>query len=91
MEELLGIDVEAEEHAKTHDADGEGEKDWEEGEKKEMDDLEELMSGMGEKKKEGEKKLVDLGVLEERLKELKGRAGLGGRRTGGGESIRMET
>lgn len=78
MEDVVGRDHEAEEHAKTHDEDGtgEGEKEWEEGETKAMDDLEDLMSGMGggqgEKK---ERELVRLDPLEARLASLKERVG----------------
>jgi hypothetical protein len=93
MEDVVGRDIEAEEHAKTHDGGEAGEaKDWEEGEGKEMDDLEERMGGMSreEKGKKEEKKLVELGPLEESLKELKARAGLG-RKPEAGVSIRMDT
>lgn len=67
----MPFDKEAEAHAREHDG-----VDWEEGENKEMEDLEKALEGVG--KKEEDKEKVDLGELEDVLEALLVRAGLRG-------------
>lgn len=86
MLDVVGRDLEAEKHAREHgevEGSGEGGKqmEWQEGERKEMDELESMMEGFGagekkvEAKTEGE--VMDLGGVEARLAELTRRVGLG--------------
>lgn len=69
--DIVPFDKEAEAHAREHDG-----VDWEEGENKEMEDLEKALEGVG--KKEEDKEKVDLGELEDVLEALLVRAGLRG-------------
>lgn len=97
MLDVVGRDLEADEHTKTHGEGGEGGAEWQEGGLKEMDELEGLMEGMsgavgrakekdglGERGEGGKLDLGVEGVVEGRLRELVRRAvGGKGREEGG--------
>ena len=96
MLDVVGRDLEADEHTRTHGEGGEGGAEWQEGGVKEMDELEGLMEGMtgekgkdatvglGERGADGKIGLEVGGVVEGRLRELMRRA-VGGK----GEEVEM--